>query len=100
MRLMMVLASVALIAVACGTDDDEPTNAAAGAVDATVYLDAVTAIGAEFVADAEEVNGLLQQTWPVRDRLIDVLTEADRTSLFKRMLTDAQSLPPPARVRR
>lgn len=72
-----------LIAAACGDDDD-----------AAAYLDEIRETTQSLSASVQEVDETLSQTWPVRARLIEVLLEADRPSIFETMLSEVQSIAP------
>ena len=78
-----LLVAVLLIAAACGDDDD-----------AAAYLEEIEEAARPLSVSSQEVDETLGQTWPVRGRLIEVLLEADRPSLFETMLSEVQGITP------
>jgi hypothetical protein len=112
MRLAIALLAAALLASACGSDDDsssasgtapEATEASTGG-DATpvvsaadaAFLEQVTGLLAPLQQSFESIDDTLNQTWPVRSRLIEVLTAVERAELVSGLLDSARELTPSA----
>ena len=112
LRLPALLLTLLLIAVACGDDANEPSEATPAPSTAETtpptlidglppevandpYLRAISEVSALRRASNEAIDETLNQTWPIRSRLIETLLEADRPGLATDMLERVNALDPP-----
>jgi 2-phospho-L-lactate guanylyltransferase (CobY/MobA/RfbA family) len=101
-----------LIAAACGDDANEASEATPAPSTAETtppalidglppevandpYLRAISEVSALRTASNEAIDETLNQTWPIRSRLIETLLEADRPGLATDMLERVNALDPP-----
>ena len=113
LRLPVVLLGLLLVAAACGDDDDGESADAAPATSTPLatapalmdrvppevandpYLLEISQISALFTASNDAIDETLNQTWPIRSRLIETLLAADRPGLATDMLERVNALDPP-----
>ena len=91
LRLPVVLLALLLIAAACGDDDDGLPPGVAN----DPYLLEISEISALVTASNDAIDETLNQTWPIRSRLIETLLAADRPGFAANMLERANALDPP-----
>ena len=90
---------VVTLVAACGgsNDDSAPTPTATLTSEESAYLNGVQAADAHVRDLMTEIGEALNSTWPIRERLFQVMSESDLTGAYESTLRDREQLSPPNR---
>ena len=96
-----LLGLIVTLVAACGgsNDDSAPTPTATLTSEESAYLDGVQAADAHVRDVMAEIGEALSTTWPIRERLFQVMGESDITGAHESTLRDLEQLAPPDRFK-